>query len=185
MILNPCVRQISKYSFIVQDVQTEENYVSAGIDLTAVTAAKITFKNLFTNLSYDIDIFSRWAYLLGDGVTINITDFPNFQMGIYDHFPDWSYSISVVYVLGGVTYSNTRITGFRDTISNIVYQQLQQSDWVKELRCNCGTDKYSTSLRKFNYLDGLRIASKNCLTTQYNEIVLALYKLTGTVHEYA
>lgn len=185
MILNPCVRQIDKYSFIVQDLQTSENYVSAGVDLTTVSTAKITFTDLYSNTSYDIDILTRWAYLLGDGVTINVAEFPNFQMGAYDHFPDYMYTISVVYAYLGVVYTNARTTGFRATISNIVYQQLQQSDWVKELKCNCGCEKYSTTFRKFNYLDGLKIASKNCLTSDYIKILLALYKLTGTVHEYA
>lgn len=184
-LLNPCVRQVDEYSFIVEDATTDQAYDAAGVDLSTVTAAKIVFKDLYTNETYDIDIIANWSYLLGDGLTINIADFPDYQMGDYEYFPDYMYHVSVVYTYGGREYTAGRYVGFREKISKIVYQQLQQSDWVKELKCGCGCEKYSTTFRKFNYLQGLQIAAKNCLINQYNEILLALYKLTGTVHEYA
>lgn len=184
-LLSPCVTEINKYSFLVKDTTTQQTYDTAGVDLTTVTAAKIVFKNLFDGETYEIDVLSDWEYLLGDGVTINITDFPDGQMGEYTEFPDWMYKTTVEYTYDSKEYSPSRLTGFRATITNIVNQQLQQSDWVKELKCGCGCEKYSTSFRKYDWLDKLSIASYNCLINQYNEIMLALYKLTGTTHEYA
>ena len=184
-LLNPCITQIDKYSFKVVDITTDQTYDTTGIDLSTVTAAKLVFKNLFDNTTYEIDILSDWAYVLADGLTINITSFPDGLMSGYDYFPDWMYQITIVYTYNSVEYSKARTVGFRTIISTIVFQQLQQSDWVKTLKCGCGCEKYSTSFRKFNFLDGLEIASANCLITQYTEILTALYKLTGTVHEYS
>ena len=186
-LLNPCTREIDKYSFLIWDTTTQEMYDAASIDLTTgVTAAVINFTDLYTGTVYSIDILSRWAYLLGDGITVNIaTDFTDGLMGTYNYFPDYSYNISVVYTHLGVEYTAGKTIGFRAIISNVVYQQLQQADWVKELKCGCGCEKYSNSFRKFDWLDKLVIASSQCLITQYNEILLSLYKLTGTTHEYS
>ena len=96
-LLSPCVTEINKYSFLVKDVTTQQTYDTAGVDLTTVTAAKIVFKNLFDSETYEIDVLSDWEYLLGDGITINIVDFPSGQMGDYTEFPDWMYEITVEY----------------------------------------------------------------------------------------
>ena len=184
-LLNPCVIEIDKWSFLVKDTTTQQTYDDAGIDLTTVTAAKLVFKNLYDDSEYEIDILSDWAYLLGDGITINVTQFPDGLMSTYDYFPDWMYEVSIVYTYNTLEYTASTTVGFRDIISHIVYQQLQQDDWKQTLGCGCGCEKYSTSLRKFDYLHGLQIASENCLINQYTTILLALYKLTGTTHEYA
>ena len=94
-ILNPCVRQIDKWSFIVEDVQTQQAYDSANIDLTTVTAASVTFKNLYDNETYTVNVLSNWAYLLGDGLTINIANFPTGTTGDLDYFPDWIKTKSI------------------------------------------------------------------------------------------
>jgi len=184
-ILNPCLNQINKYSFLVKDITTQQMYDDASIDLSSnVTAAKIVFKDYYDNTTYDINILSDWSYILGDGITINILDFPSSEMGGYDYFPDYYYNISVVYTYKGIEYTASRDIGFRAIISFITYQQLQQSDWKITLKCTCGCEKQSLEMRKFNYLRGLQLASKNCLKDQYISVLLALYKLTGTTHEY-
>lgn len=183
-LLSPCVKQLSKYSFLVWDTTTQETYDNAGVDLTTVTSAKIIFKNLYDNSTYEIDITSNWQYLLGDGTTIHILDFPGGKMGEYEFFPDYMYEIKVSYVYGGTTYTATKTTGFRKIISFRVYQQIQQSNWVDELKCGCGCEKYSTGFRKFDYLHNLEVASNNCMIVEYNKILLALYRITGTKHEY-
>jgi hypothetical protein len=186
-LLNACTRQIDKYSFLIWDTTTQEMYDAAGIDLTSnVTAARIDFTDLRTGTTYAIDILSRWSYLLGDGITINIaTDFTGGVMGDYNYFPDWSYTIAVVYTYLGTEYTSSKTIGFRAIVSNVVYQETQQMDWNEELKCWCGCAKESLTSRKFNYLRALEKASNNCLITQYNTILLALYKITASTHEYA
>ena len=184
-IANLCLKELTEYSFIIFDTTTEQSYDESGIDLSTVTAAYLDFKDLHSDITYTIEITSDWSYFLGDGITINVLDFPNNQMGDYDYLPDWMYSATVRYTYNSVEYSTSKTVGFRQIISTIVYQQLQQSDWVKELKCGCGCEKYSSAFRKFDFLDKLSLASDNCLIAQYEEILLALYKLTGTTHEYA
>lgn len=184
-LLNICVKQLDEYRFLVWDTTTEQTYTEAGIDLTTVTAATLEFKDLKTNAIYTLDILLDWSFVLGDGLTVNILDFPDNKMGEYEYFPDWTYNVIIKYTYLTIPYQSSKSIGFRSIISNIVYQQLQQSDWVKDLKCGCGCEKYSTPFRKFDYLNGLEIASKNCLLAEYNEILLALYKLTGTTHEYS
>jgi hypothetical protein len=184
-LLSICASQVNEYSFKVWDTTLQQTYDDAGINLDTVTAATLEFKDLKTNLTYTINILSDWEYVLGDGLLINILDFPNDKMGEYEYFPDWMYDLTVKYTYNSVEYSSSKTIGFRSIISNIVYQQLQQSDWVKELKCGCGCEKYSSAFRKFDFLDKLELASIHCLITQYEELLLALYKLTGTTHEYS
>ena len=183
MLLNPCITQIDKYSFLIKDNTTAQMYAEAGVDLTSVTSASITFKKAYQpTTTYTINIGTDFQYILGDGLTINVTDFPDNLVYGEDHIPDWMYTVSVIYTYNSRSYTKTRTVGFKDTIATVVYAQLQQSDWVKELSCGC--EKYTSSMRKFNYLRGLELASEHCLIVQYQEILTALYKLTGTTHEY-
>ena len=183
MLLNPCITQIDKYSFLIKDNTTAQMYAEAGVDLSSVTSASITFKKAYQpTTTYTINIGTDFQYILGDGLTINVTDFPDNLVYGEDHIPDWMYTVSVIYTYNSRSYTKTRTVGFRDTIAAVVYAQLQQSDWVKELSCGC--EKYTSSMRKFNYLRGLELASEHCLIVQYQEILTALYKLTGTTHEY-
>ena len=184
MLLNPVITQINKYSFLIKDSTTAQMYTEAGVDLSTVTSATVTFKKAYLpTTTYTITIGTDFQYILGDGLTINITDFPDNLVYDQDHIPDWMYTISVIYTYNSRDYTKTRTVGFREVISAIVFAQLQQSDWVKELSCGC--EKYSLSMRKFNYLRGLEIASDQCLIMQYQEILMALYKITGTTHEYS
>jgi len=185
-ILRLSVNQISRYSFLVKDNTTQQRYDDAGIDLTSgVTAATLTITNLYDSTTYDINILSDWAYILGDGITINMTDFPDNTISDYAYFPDWFYRFKVTYTYNGVEYFTTREVGFSYYIKNIVFQQIQQSDWKQTIGCGCGCEKYDTSIRKFNWLKALDIANELCLINEFNTTVLALYKLTGYTHEYS
>lgn len=185
-ILRLSVSQINRYSFLVKDITTQERYDAVGVDLTTgVTAATLTVTNLYDNESYDIDILSDWAYLLDDGITVNMTDFPDNKLGNYAYFPDWFYRFKVTYTYNGVQYSASKEVGFRYYIKNVVFQQLQQSDWKQTIGCGCGCEKYNTSIRKFNWLKALEIASDLCLVNEFNTTLLALYKLTGYTHEFS
>ena len=94
------------------------------------------------------------------------------------------YEIRIEYVYLGTTYSASTTVGFLKIIKNIVYQQMMKANWKKELACTCGCDSYNTTLRKWNYLMMLDIAAQLCLTSEYETTLLALYKLTGTDHEF-
>ena len=183
-LLSPCVIQRNKYSFRVFDTTLQQTYYNAGVNLGIATNAKLTFKNLYDNETYEIDISNDWQFFIDDGIIVNIVDFPDGKMGEYDYFPDWFYKITISYTYKNKQYSASKSVGFRDIISYRSYQQLQQSDWKEELKCGCGCEKYSSSFRKFDYLHGLEVASKNCLINQYLKILKALHRLTGTRHEY-
>jgi hypothetical protein len=187
-LLRPSVTQIDKYSFLVKDLTTDQTYSDAGVNLATVAAATLTIKKAYqptAESTHTINILPDWAFLLADGITINIADLPDALFDSLEFFPDWFYEIVITYTYNTRSYTKKTTTGFRATISDIVMQQLQQSDWVKELKCGCGCEKYSTAFRKFNYLKVLEIASDNCLIMQYQEILLALYKLSGQTHEYS
>ena len=187
-LLNPSVTQINKYSFLIKDTTTDMTYADAGVDLTTVTAATLTIKKAYlpdNDSTVTLDILNNWAYMLTDGITINVDDLPNNLYNGYAYFPDWMYSFTVTYTYNGTSYTKTRIIGFAKIIRNVVMQQLQQADWVNELKCSCGCEKLSLTQRKFNYLKLLTIASEECLIVQYQEILLALYKLAGQTHEYS
>ena len=179
-ILVLCAEQVDKYNFKVWDRTTQEAYDAAGVDLSSVSSAKIVLKNMFDLSEYEVDILSRWSYLLGDGIIINVTDLPDSWSVSY--FPDWMYEIKVKYTYGGKDYSYIRSIGFRSIITDKVIQQLQQSDWAVEFECGC--EKYSTSFRKFDFLNMLEVASRNCLANQYVKILKALYRLSGERHGY-
>ena len=183
-LLSICVTQINKYSFKVFDTTLQETYDTAGVDLSTVTAAKLTFKNLYDNSTYEVDILDKWSYLLDDGTLINVMDFPNMKMGDYSYFPDYMYEITVTYTYNSVSYTSVKTIGFRSIITGIINQQMQQSDWISQLKEECCSGKSATTRRKYNYLDLLSIASANCLISHYTELLLSLYKLTGTTHEY-
>lgn len=184
MLLNPVVNQINKYSFLVTDATTQQTYDEAGVDLSTATNVVLSIQKAYNpEVTYEINVSSNLQYILDGGLTVNVNDFDgNLVFGL-DHFPDWMYEVTVSYTYQGLRYNKKEVVGFRSTITDIVIQQLQQSDWVKELSCGC--EKYSLTIRKFNYLRGLTLASENCLIMQYQEILLALYKLTGTTHEFS
>jgi len=185
MILNACVIQLDEYSFLVKDITTQQMYTEASVDLSTVTAATLTFKNLYDNTEYEINILADWAYLLGDGLTINIVDFPNQKMGTYEYFPDYIYQVTIAYTYLGNSYTSLRTVGFRYSISQVIYQQLMQDDWKKIFACGCNCSKYSLSMRKFNWLKSLGFASDTCLIDEYKDIIMKLYKITNQTHAYS
>ena len=170
---------------MVKDSTTAQIYNDAGIVDFSVTTAKIVFKNTMDDSEYEIDILANWDYLLGcDGLTINIIDFPDLLMSNYKYFPDGVYETTVVYTYQGIEYSDLSTTGFKYLIDKVIAQQLLQSNWKKELHCDCNCKKYSTSIRKFNWFMMLGYAAGKCLYTEYMRILRALYKLTGEKYEF-
>ena len=185
MLLNPCVTQNNEYSFLIKDNTTQQMYTESGVDLSTVTAASLRFKNLYDDEEYTINILTDWEYLIGDGLTINIIDFPNRKMGEWEYFPDWVYEISVIYTYNGTQYTKKQTVGFKFLISEVVFQQLMQEDWKKTLACGCNCSKVSLSARKFNYIKSLEYAMENCLVDEYTEMLQALYKLANQTHVFS
>lgn len=166
------VEQIDKYSFTVFETLGE---------VPTVTSAILKFFSPFTQLTYEVDVTAKWPQIISaNGGVVNISEFPGGLMDGYDYFPDGTYKVTMDVDTG--TYTSTINIGFSKIIQDIVAQQATQSDWKLELSCSC--EKYSTSFRKFNYLKLLEFAEANCLIDEYQEILEALYKLTGTPYEY-
>lgn len=166
------VEQVDKYSFLVKETLHE---------VPAVSTASVKFLNPYTAEEVTIDVAARWAEIIDNGTIINISEFPDGKMGDYDYFPDGVYNVTLE-ANDGAAYESKTTVGFSKIIQDVVAQQAIQSDWKTELNCSC--EKYSTTFRKFNYLKNLEFAANNCLWDEYQEILEALYKLTGTTYEY-
>jgi len=187
MILAICAQQIDEYSFSVWNTVTTQTYAEAGIDLFTVTEATLFFKkvNDLAANEVSVDISDDFQYLFATGgLTINFEDFGEDLINGFDYFPDWMYEIRIEYTYSGTEYSAATTVGFLKIIRNIVNQQMMRSNWKKELSCSCGCDNYNSTLRKWNYLMMLDIAAKLCLISEWQYTLLALYKLTGTDHDF-
>lgn len=188
MLLQICSTQISEYAFSVTNTVSDQTYADAGVDLSTVTDATLFFKkvNDVEANEVSVDISDTFQYLFETGgMTINYTDFGLDEInGVADYFPDWMYEVRIEYVYAGNEYSASVTVGFLKIIKNIVYQQMMKSNWKKELACTCNCEPYNTTLRKWNYLMMLDIASTLCLINEYISTLQALYKLTGTDHEF-
>ena len=187
MLLNHYLEQVDEYSFIIKDKTTLQAYVDAGMSdiSTAVTAATLVFTNTMDDSEYVINILTNWKYIFEcGGLTINIIDFPDLKVSGYKYFPDGLYKTKISYTYDGVTYNHEVYTGFKYLISRVISQQILQSDWKKELHCDCNCVKFSSSIRKFNWQIILGYASENCLYNEYKRILRALYKITGTTYEF-
>lgn len=187
MIVSLCAQQLSEYEFSVWNVTSTQTFENAGIDiLTGVTAATLHFQKV--NGEGDdvtVDIIDQWQYLFETGgITINFADFGESEINGFTYFPDWLYTVTINYTYDGEEYEAAVTVGFVKIIKNIVYQQMMQANWKKELSCSCGCDPYNTTLRKWNFLMMLDIAATLCLISEYEYTLLALYKLTGTEHEF-
>ena len=187
MILSICAVQLDEYSFSLWNTVSTQTYTEAGIDLSTVTDATLYWKKVNDTAANEVslDISDDFQYLFEDGgLTVNFEDFGLDAIYSEEFFPDWMYEIRIEYVYLGATYSASTTVGFLKIIKNIVYQQMMKANWKKELACTCGCDSYNTTLRKWNYLMMLDIAAQLCLTSEYETTLLALYKLTGTDHEF-
>lgn len=187
MLLQICSNQISEYAFTVTNTVSTQTYADAGVDLSTVTDATLFFKkvNDITANEVSIDISDTFHYLFEDGgLTINFVDFGLDEIYEQTFFPDYLYEVRIEYVYDGNTYSATVTVGFLKLIKNIVYQQMMKANWKKELSSTCNCEPYNTTLRKWNYLMMLDIASELCLVNEYTTTLQALYKLTGTDHEF-
>ena len=186
MILSICANEVNDTSFVVYNNTSQQQYDSSGIDLSTVTTATLTFSRV--NEVGDVvtfDIGTIFQYLFEDGgMTVDFEDFGEDLINGYDFFPDGLYTVKITYTYDGNSYDASTTVGFKARISNYVYQQMQQSNWKKELACNCGCDAYNTTLRKWEYLYNLDIAAELCLIAQFDYTLKALYKLTGFTYEF-
>jgi len=188
-ILRLCTTQIDECNFNIKNITPQQTYDDLGIDLTdgSVTAATLSFRKYNDTVAntVTIDILADWAYVFQcTGLNINITDFPELTFMGYDYFPDWMYQTIITYTYNGTEYTDTVQKGFLKRIYSVVEQQMMQANWKKELACTCGCESYTTTLRKWNYLQMLGIAENLCLINEFQTILLSLYKITGTIHEY-
>lgn len=188
MILSICARQNTEYDFSVWNTVSTQSYVNAGIDiLNDVTAATLSFNKVNGDAAdaVTVDIIAYWQYLFTDGgLTINFADFGLTEIFDLDYFADWMWEVEITYTYLGTDYTASITVGFLKIIKNIVYQQLMKSNWRKELSCNCGCDPYNSTLRKWDYLQNLQMAAELCLVAEWERLLLALYKLTGTDHPF-
>ena len=188
MILAICAQQIDEYSFKVWNTVSVQTYEESGIDLSGVTSATLFWKKVNDEAENEVsvDISDVFQYLFTDGgITVSFEDFGLDTIYGETYFPDWMYSVTIEYTYNEVEYDASITVGFLKIIKNIVYQQMMKSNWKKELSCTCGCDSYNTTLRKWDYLMSLDIAAQLCLVNEYEKTLLALYKLTGTEHEFA
>lgn len=187
MILRVCVQQVDRYSFTVTNITSIQSYTDAGIDYTTFTNAELCFKKVNDVVDNEVCINisdADFQFLFADGgLTIDIADFPDGEFMGCTYFLDWMYEINITYTYDGTEYETSATVGFRDIILHLVYQQMLQANWKKELACTCTCENWSSALRKFNYLMMMDIAAENCLVNEYLTILSALYKLTGNVNE--
>lgn len=188
MILTICAQQIDEFSFAVFNGTSQQAYDDAGVDLSTVTVATLYFKkvNDLEANEISVDISSLFQYLFEDGgMTIEFEDFGVDTYNGYDYFPDWMYEIRIEYTYDGEEYEASTTVGFKAIIVRVVNQQMLQSNWKKELSCYCGCEMNSSSMRKFFYNSMLDIDANLCLVNEFIATLKALYKVTGTVHEFS
>ena len=185
MILQVCANQLSEYKFNVLNKVSEQTYIESNIDLGTVTTATLILNRVNDTEKYSIDISSTFQYLRTDGgLTVNFSDFGLDEIYGQTFFPDWMWEITIEYVYDENEYSTSVTVGFLKIIKNIVYQQMIKSNWKKELACSCGCESDNTTIRKWSYLMELEVTAELCLINEYMKILRALYKLTGTDHEF-
>ena len=190
MLLQFCANQISEYAFTVSNTVTQQTYDDAGVDWSTFTNVVLTFTKVNeTTPVLELDISDSFEYMFltsaQDGkLTINFSDFGEDTFLDLEYWTDWMYTVTITYTYAGDEYSASTTVGFLKIIKNIVYQQMMKANWKKELACSCNCEPYNTTLRKWNYLMMLDIASQLCLINEYLSTLQALYKLTGTDHEF-
>jgi hypothetical protein len=187
MIFRFCAQQIDRYSFNIWNITSIQSYTDAGIDYTTFTDVELCFKKVNDVEENEVcitisDADFQFAFAEG-GLTIDIADFPDGEFMECTYFLDWFYELTITYTYDSTEYTASNTVGFRDIILHIVYQQMLQSNWKKELACTCTCENWSSAIRKFNYLMMMDIAAENCLVNEYLTILSALYKLTGTINE--
>lgn len=186
MLLNHYIEQIDLYSFKVKDYTSAQTYQDAGITDFSVTTAKIVVTNTMTGKEYEVDILTDWDHIFEcGGLTINMLDFQDMKMDAYDYFPDGVYKTRIEYTYAGIKYTDSSGKGFTGKIFGVVTGQVLASNWRKELHCDCNCKNPSSTIRKFDYLQSLTMASDHCLYDEFMTILRALYKLTEVNYEYS
>ena len=186
MILQICASEITEYQFKVYNTVSDQTYADNGVDYTTFTNGVLTFKKVNDTSSVSINLtYTELQYLFATGgLTIDFADFGEDTINGFAYFPDWMYTISIAYDYNGTTYTASASVGFKVIITRTIGQQMLQSNWKKELACNCGCDSYSSTLRKFNYLMMMGWDADYCLINDYLTNLQALYKLAGLTHEF-
>lgn len=191
MILSICASEIDETSFNVWNIISTQTYTDSGIDLSTVTDATLYFGKVNGDEDDEVSVTltpAQFQYLFATGgLTIHFAAFQETLINGYSYFPDYMYTVRIEYVYpaDGETYTASATMGFKARIQHIIYQQMLQSEWKKELSCTCSCESYSTTLRKWNYLMMMEIAANLCLINEYLNILGSLYKLTNTEYEFA
>jgi hypothetical protein len=208
MILAICASQVDEYAFTVSNTVSQQQYDNAEVDLSTVTEAVLYFKKvndvdanrISVNIGSGEDesestttttaeegvVINDFGYLFEDGgMTVHFEDFGEDTYNGYDYFPDWMYEITIKYTYDGIEYAATTTVGFKAIINRIVYQQMLQANWKKELACYCNCNNQNSTLRKYNFLMMMEAAMEQCLVNEYLTILKSLYKTTGTIHEFS
>jgi hypothetical protein len=186
MLLNHCLFQVDEYSFKLTDITPTESYDDAGVDRTSFTNVILTFRKVNDTASeLTLDISDRFLYLYDNtGLVINFTDFEVDTFNGYAYFPDYLYESNISYTYNGTEYESDYSRGFHTLISRVVYQQTQQSDWLKTLACSCDCMKHSSILRKWHFMELMVTAAELCLVNEWLRMLEALYKICGVEHEF-
>ena len=185
-LLTICAYEVDEYEVVVKNNTSQQTYDDNSEDWNTYTdiSLKITRINESTP-ALELDITSDFAYMFDcTGLHVNFTDFGEDTFNGYDYFVDWAYTFTVTYTYAGTEYSTSYSVGFHNLISRVVRQQAVQANWKDYLRCSCNCAKYDTVTRKMDYFYLMRCASELCLIDEWHELMLALYKLTGTTHEF-
>jgi len=188
MILTHCAYAIDEYSFRLKNATAQQAYDDAQVDWNTFTNVRLQFSLVNdTENVLELDISDSFEYLFecNGGLVINFDDFMVDTFNGYDYFPDALYQTKILYVYNGVEYTSVVSTGFKPIISRIVYQQVQQADWKKELHCSCDCMDNNSVLRKYHYLQMMQISAELCLINNWYDMLKALYKLTGTNYEFS
>jgi len=185
-LLSICCTQTDEYNFVIKNNTLAQAYDQAGEDWETYTNITLKMTKINeTTPALELDITSNFEYLFDcTGLGVAFEEFGESTFNGYAYWPDWLYTFTVTYTYNGTVYSTSYSVGFHALISRIVRQQSMMSNWKEEMACNCNCEKYSTLMRKWDYFWSMRVAAELCLIDEWHELLLALYKLTQTEHEF-
>lgn len=188
MLLTHCSWALDEYRVRLKNNTSQESYDNAGVDYNTFTNIRLRIHKVNDPDNYlELNITERFLYMFQcqGGLVVSFDEFGEDEFNGYDYFPDWLYETKILYVYNGTEYTSSVTTGHRPIISRVLYQQLQQADWRKELQCDCNCTDYNSTLRKWHYLQMMNVAAEICLINQWFRMMKALYKICGVDHEFA
>jgi len=149
-----------------------DNDINVDTDIVSIDYSLIDTKNAVT---YTIDITSFQDHLRDpNGLKI-----VNLALGYNGKFTDGQF-ISVITILedstGGIIQHISEVnTIFYSVIENTVYRQIKSTNWQEYL--GCYTDKLSTSIRKRQWLEDLKLSNTLGLVDDGYKILKSLEKI--------